>query len=259
MQIQNIRHDFPKGAGYTLDRPTGRKHYTFAHYYSPVTLKLGNITYRTKAGACVFIEPDVPQYLYSEGPLIHNWIHFFAEPEELTERYHFPLNEPFYTHHSELISEKFRKIEAEFFSHEPHRELLLEAYVNEFFIWLYRLLNSPAASVTVPKAVEAAMSVVRKRVLGQPERNWTIAQMAEMVPLSTSRFHAVYKAMFGTTPTQDLIDSRIENAKNLLRTKPDISMKEAAECLGYSDQYSFIRQFKAITGQTPGTYRKAKK
>lgn len=256
MQIENIRHDFPKSANYTLDRPQGRKHYIFVHYYSPVTLRLGEQNYVTQPGACVLIEPCVAQYLYSEEALVHNWLHFYAQPEELPWLADIPINAPFYIPHSERISELFRRIELEFFSKDIYRELMLENQVHAFFVWLLRQLRSPAEPVTVPKAVEAAVTQVRKQMLTHPEKEWSIAQMAKTVPLSTSRFHAVYKALFGTTPTQDLIDARVDRAKTLLRTDVNISLREVAEKLGYHDQYHFIRQFKAVTGHTPGAYRK---
>lgn len=257
MKIENVRHDFPKNAGYLLERPDGSQHYIFAHYYTPVVLRLGETTFHTNAGACVLIGPGISQYLYSEKPLIHNWIHFTTTPEALAQLCQIPVNTPFYIPDSDRISDWVRKIEIEFFSHERHREIMLQSEMQEFLIWLDRALWKPPISVSVPKAVESAVIGIRKRVLLQPEQNWTIQQMAQLVPLSESRFHAVYKAMFGTTPAQDLIQARIENAKVLLQNKPDISMKEAAELLGYNDQYHFIRQFKAVTGKTPGAYRRS--
>lgn len=51
---------------------------------------------------------------------------------------------------------------------------------------------------------------------------------------------------------------RISLAKSLLRSNQDMTLAETAEKLGYNDQYHFIRQFKAATGQTPGKYRRNK-
>ncbi len=257
MQIHAIRHDFPKSAGYTLTRPNGRNYYIFAHYLSPVTLTLGNHTYEMKSGACVLMEPNIAHFLYAKDPLIHNWIHISATAAQLPEKYQIPVNMPFYFSHHEQISEKFRRIEAEFFSHEPHRESLLEAYITEFFVWLHRLMQSPTTNATVPKAVEANMAALRRRILAHPEKSWTIEQLAEMVALSTSRFHAVYKTMFGSTPYQDMITARVDIAKTLLVSQPELTLKNAAEQLGYSDQYHFIRQFKSVAGKTPGQYRKS--
>ena len=83
--------------------------------------------------------------------------------------------------------------------------------------------------------------------------------MAEMASLSPSRFHAVYKALYGTSPLQDMIEAKINYACSLLLTNESLTLPAIAELLGYNDQYHFIRQFKAVTGQTPGAYRKSQR
>ena len=256
MEIQDVRHDFPKSAGYTLVRPDGRNYYIFAHYLSPVTLTLGETTYECKAGDCVLLTPNIAHYLISNDPLVHNWIHIRTTDERLEEMYDLPVNKPFFVGNHDQISEKIRRIEAEFFSKEPYREQLLNAYVAEFFIWLHRSHKHPSALLSVPKSLEANIAGLRRRILSHPEKNYTIAQLADMLALSTSRFHAVYKIMFGTTPYQDMVSAKVDRAKVLLLSNPEMTLKHAAESLGYTDQYHFIRQFKMVTGITPGQYRK---
>ena len=155
-----------------------------------------------------------------------------------------------------MISEKLRKMEAEFYSEYPFREQMLDNQVEAFWIWLHRMLQPTTSSVMVSHRIKTAITEVRMQILSAPEKKWTLAQMAALVPLSPSRFHAVYKTLFGTTPTRDLIYAKVHCAKTLLQANPELSLKEAAEQLGYNDQYHFIRQFKSVTGKTPGAYRK---
>ena len=256
MEIQDVRHDFPKNAGYTLIRPDGRNYYIFAHYLSPVTLTLGQTTYECKTGDCVLLTPNIAHNLFSKGPLIHNWLHICTADEKLEEMFDLPVNVPFSPGNHDQISEKVRRIEAEFFSKEPYREQLLDAYVTEFFIWLHRSYKNPTALLSVPKSLEVNIVGLRRRILSHPEKNYTIAQLADMLALSTSRFHAVYKIMFGTTPYQDMVCAKVDRAKVLLLSNPEMTLKHVAEKLGYTDQYHFIRQFKMVVGLTPGQYRK---
>ena len=60
------------------------------------------------------------------------------------------------------------------------------------------------------------------------------------------------------TPWVDTRDqaTKIEYAKSLLLQQPDLPLSAVAEKLGYHDQFHFIRQFKSVTGMTPGEYRK---
>jgi AraC-like DNA-binding protein len=65
--------------------------------------------------------------------------------------------------------------------------------------------------------------------------------------------------MFGTTPGQDMIRGKMDHAKSLLLVDEYMPLATIAERLGYSSQYHFIRQFKQITGETPGAYRRKNK
>ena len=100
---------------------------------------------------------------------------------------------------------------------------------------------------------------VRQTVLSNPEKRWTVAEMATLASLSPSRFHAVYKSIFGTYPLKDLIEAKIRYAGSLLLSDESLILPQVSEMLGYNDQYHFIRQFKAVTGLTPGQYRKEKR
>ncbi len=256
MLIHSIRHNWPKNAGFSKDRPQGRAEYTFVHYCTPVQVTCGSKTYQLQAGACLLVEPGVNYHLYAPEPLVHNWMHLHPQAAQQIALYQVPLNTPFYPNRSNQISEKFRIMEAEFYSEDPFRQELLDHQLGCFWIWLYRAMQPASPSIAISRTLKAAMTDVRMKMLSAPEKKWTLAQLAAMVHLSPSRFHAVYKALFGATPTRDLIDARIHSAKNLLRSQPNISLKDAAEQLGYHDQYHFIRQFKAVTGITPGAYRK---
>jgi len=257
MLVYNVRHDWPKKAGYFLDRPHGRPYYIFAHYYTDVSLTCGNEVFRIPAGGCVLMEPDIAHRMECENDLIHNWIHLGAEILPLLQKYSIPVNTPMYPHRHETLSDMFWKMETEFYSDKSFKEELLESLVNSFLIWLSRAIREQNTQSFSPRTVQK-MTVARKTILSSSERKWTLAQMAQLIPFSPSRFHSIYKALFSTTPNKDLIDIRVSLAKSLLQTRPDITMVEAAEILGYNDQYHFIRQFKAVTGQSPGKYRRNK-
>ena len=53
----------------------------------------------------------------------------------------------------------------------------------------------------------------------------------------------------------DVISSRIERAKSLLMLT-DLTARQIAVACGYENETHFSRQFRQITGKTPGEYRK---
>lgn len=258
MLIYDVRHDWPKKAGYVVDRPGGRPHYIFAHYYSEVTLHCADQVYEIPGGGCIIMEPHTPHRLYCCQDLIHNWLHLGPEAGALINKYGIAINSPFFPHNDSAISQMFRKMEVEFYSANPFREELLEGYVKEFLIWLHRSVKDLPVTRSFSSSTVSKMTGARSVILSTSEKNWTLEEMAALVPFSPSRFHTLYKTLFGTTPTKDLIDMRISLAKSLLRSNQDMTLAETAEKLGYNDQYHFIRQFKVATGQTPGKYRRNK-
>lgn len=73
------------------------------------------------------------------------------------------------------------------------------------------------------------------------------------VELSTNRRYIsdCIKAHCGCTFSQYVNNLRIEYAKNLMRNQPDIKMAEVALSAGFSNETTFFRTFKGITGQSP--------
>ena len=256
MYIRNIRHDWPQKAGFNLCFPDGISQYTFLHFLTPVEINIGGTFVHAHAGACILYEPRAPKHYFSKGPLLSNWFRADASMRSLLEQYQIPVNCILYPKDTTYISDMFRAIEHEFFSDLPHRDTLINAYITEFVIRFSRSLNETTATTSLDKKERTKLRELRREVLSRPEEKWNIAKMSSMLSLSVPRFHTVYKAMFGTSPMRDVIDARVDLAKSLLLTNESMPLLEVAEILGYNDQYHFIRQFKSVTGITPGEYRK---
>lgn len=256
MIVSGIRHDWPEKAGFNIYRPNGYGEYTFLHFTTPIDFLIDGKEVRVRPGACIFFSPDEPQEFFSSQDVIHNWMHSGNELSELLEKYEIPQNCILYPNNVGFISELFRKIELEFFSVNPHRQELIEAYVKEFLIKFSRSLKSENNLKTIHRKDRDKLRNVRKEVLSHPEIKWTVEKMAKLAALSSSRFHAVYKMLFGTSPMQDVIEAKIGYARSILLSDEQLTLPVIAEMLGYNDQYHFIRQFKAVTGITPGAYRK---
>ena len=219
---------------------------------------MGEELIQTRPNACIFSKPMQPRWFYFAEDTTMHWMHDFVEIEGLIEKYQIPLNCVFYPRNPSFISDFFRKTRKEFCSNDPHREELLDCYVEELFVKLSRSLQDENKT-EISDADQKKLQDLRWQVISQPEKRWTVADMAKMANLSTSRFHAVYKMLFDTSPVKDVIESKIDYAKNLLLMDEQANLLTVAERLGYKNQYHFIRQFKAITGMTPGAFRKQSK
>ena len=256
MMISGIRHDWPEKATFFISRPEGLSEYTFLHFTTAVDFRIGEQLIHAHPGACIFYSPFTPQWFQSSQDVIHNWMHTDGSLAYLLERYNIPQNQLLYPTRTAFISELFQKMEMEFFSDNPFRQELIENYMKEFIIRFARALQTDTPTLTPGRRDREKMQAIRKHILSHPEQKWTVAQMAALASLSPSRFHAVYKSVFGTSPLQDVIDAKISYAKSLLLSDEQLTLPAVAEQLGYNDQYHFIRHVRMETGMTPGAFRK---
>jgi AraC-like DNA-binding protein len=63
------------------------------------------------------------------------------------------------------------------------------------------------------------------------------------------------KKLFGLTPSQLIVKTRITIASRLLR-ETNLSVAAIAQQCGYSDQSAFTRAFRQASGVTPLEYRR---
>lgn len=82
----------------------------------------------------------------------------------------------------------------------------------------------------------------------------SVVQLAEVCGLSRSYFIRAFKETFGKTPYRWLVEYRVAKAKELLMT--DRSIPDVARHCGFSDQSHITRVFQAVTGETPGKWRR---
>ena len=256
MLLTRIRHNWPEKKGFQLIRPKGYPEYTFLHFLTPVTMELNGTTLEIVPGGCIFFPPEMPQFFTASVPLVHNWFHATTDLTPLLKEYSIPKGQVFYPENRELITELIAKMEAERFGNQPYTETLLNIYVQELFILLSRNLHASISPGSSKNSELLQIRQIRQQILSRPTHRWTVEEMADLVGLSVSRFHAVYKTHFGISPMQDLINSRIEYAKDRLLLQPETPIGELAERLGYHDQFHFIRQFHKEVGVTPGQFRK---
>lgn len=254
INITKIRHDYPEKAGFNLIRPNGHKDYTFLHFLSPVEILVKGKYYNAKEGACIIYSPSTPQWFKSDNPLVHNWFHADFSLKPLLDEINFPVDTIFYPNDTSFISPLIQKAEIEFFSQDKLKHKMVDIIITELLCSISRVITNPPLPKIQAENFDK-MRALRQKLLLNPEKRWTIEEMAKSALLSPSRFHSVYKSVFGTSPIHDLIEARINYAKSILLSE-NISILEVSEKAGYNDQYQFIRQFKNETGVTPKKFRK---
>jgi len=85
-----------------------------------------------------------------------------------------------------------------------------------------------------------------------------VAFYAEKAHLTTRHFSIVIKDVVGLSASDYIEQYLATQAKNLLSSRPDLSVQQISYHLGFAESPSFCRFFKRLTGLTPNDFRKQK-
>ena len=88
----------------------------------------------------------------------------------------------------------------------------------------------------------------------QPEKWWSVQEMAELCNLSIDQMRRVFFQRTGVKPKIYVDRFKLNRAAEYL-VNTNCSIADAAERFGYKDQYHFSRRFKAVLGMSPTQYR----
>ncbi len=86
------------------------------------------------------------------------------------------------------------------------------------------------------------------------DRNIKLADLAQLLDISSFHFSRLFKQSIGITPHQYLSQQRVERAKQLLKTTDRLIVDIALEC-GFTSHSHLSKQFRQLTSMTPKAYR----
>lgn len=250
-EIILTKHNGREPSSFKLSRPFGTSDYLFLHFKTPTVFTLIDKTHCISAGTCIILSPGTPHSFYPNGgELIHDWVHFMPSDTGEFLSLQLPLDSFFSPVDTGFITSAVKRCELELIHKEDLYEELISAEMTGMLIKLKRQLVTHATGHHADVLKNLRLGIYRN-----PELFYDTAAMAESVNLSRSRFAVVYKELFGISPKKDLIKARVAKAEYLL-SLGTLELTEISEICGYRSIYHFIRQFRAVTGTTPGAYRK---
>ena len=134
-------------------------------------------------------------------------------------------------------------------AHEPRGEECARG-------WLEAVLRDVLEQLIRPEALLQDETLTRlvAAVRMEPTRHWTVAEMARACCWSPQHLTRRFRAATGRAPMEFVIRERVRQAEQALRESSE-PLKRIAERLGYADVYYFHRQFRRMTGRTPGQVR----
>ncbi len=126
---------------------------------------------------------------------------------------------------------------------------------NIYCAFLYELLHlcsTEGAEKTTDK-----LSNVKRYIKYNYMMDINVDSISHIFGFERSYLYRIFKRRYGIGVKEYIVKVRMEKAKELLCA--EASVREAAELVGYSDQFSFSKAFKTYSGSSPLSYKKEKK
>lgn len=113
--------------------------------------------------------------------------------------------------------------------------------------------QSRASGQPAPAALaDPRLGIVLARMRQQPERPWSVPELARLAALSRSAFVVRFRSLVGLPPMRYLAHLRLAMAQHLLRSTDD-TVADLARRVGYRSEAAFGRAFRARFGVSPRT------
>lgn len=118
-----------------------------------------------------------------------------------------------------------------------------------FYLLLYELseLQNPDLNTALQ---------IKEFIHNSPEKFFSNRELAKMTNVSVKTAETKFKAMFGQTIHQYILNFKTDEAKSYLKYFPEMPIKEIAYNLGFYDEFHFSKQFKKQLGVSPSEYKK---
>lgn len=149
--------------------------------------------------------------------------------------------------------ELFGRITAERASEKELGAQLLDAYLSELLILLYRRL--PEGMSGMYEENFEIISDIQHRFERDYQKSFSLKLLAKEYSISVSYLSHRFKLSTGVSVMEYLLDCRLAAAKKKLAST-DMSIGEIVESCGFCDNSNFTRTFRRKTGLTPSQFRK---
>ncbi|HEY8499003.1 MAG TPA: AraC family transcriptional regulator, partial [Clostridia bacterium] len=116
-------------------------------------------------------------------------------------------------------------------------------------IFLAHELDAKNAGESTFSLIEHACKLIELNI----KENITSRDIARKLNISYESFRKLFKEKKGISPHKYIIRKRIDTAKSMLLQEKTIG--EIALELGYSDSFTFSKQFKKVSGVSPSQFR----
>ncbi|MDF9842576.1 MULTISPECIES: AraC family transcriptional regulator [unclassified Paenibacillus] len=234
---------------FAIDVPAGH-HWLLVITKTPAQFWVNGGLKEYPAHSAVLYRPQQKVYYRScTGHFVNDWIRFESDEAYITES-PLPFGIPFALSDPQYCEKLIELLVVE-------RSFNLDCKESSTDHLLRTLFNKLWESYFQDKITPQHYNLLKLRtaIQSNPGDYWTVSRMADFLRISPGYLQNIYKKTFGISCMDDVINSRIRMAKEYLIHNAQ-SIAEVASRCGYQNVEHFCRQFKQITGRTPGNFQK---
>ena len=234
----------------TLDFPKGKQNYSLFLFKSEALVKSNAGINDVNAGDCILISPSTSILVKPKKEAVtYDLIEFKgSDATRLVSQVGFELNSVCSPVQIYFVDALMDKITKECNANDLLWERVIASSLDELLTKLVRFSKQDFV-LSMPDHAQR-LRELRSEVHENFSKHWTIGNMAEMMGLSSSRFASLYKQVFNTSPTEDLIKKRIDQSKKML-SATKVSVKKVSAACGFESVHYFHRAFKKRMNITP--------
>ena len=238
-----------------IDR-SGLPFYVFVYFRAQAQAELDGRTVPLHGHWILFPPGSTQHYRSACLPYEDDWVHFTApQAETFLRDLGIPLSCPVPLPDPSPIDRAILSMQNLQGQKAAWMDSLIASYLSCMFYDLSKL--SPSIGVqTGSHRYYQELSQLRTELFSNPSAGTTVETLAARIGLSGSYLQALYKTEFGVSIGEDIIRGRLDRAKYLLANS-ETPVARVAEASGYRCEAHFMRQFKRMTGMTPGEYRRS--
>ncbi|MED1600878.1 helix-turn-helix transcriptional regulator [Alkalihalophilus marmarensis] len=107
-----------------------------------------------------------------------------------------------------------------------------------------------------PGKMEIIIEEITNHIVDPHMEPLTVSELAKKANMTPASFSRAFKRHTGSSPKEFINSCRIKKAKELMREKKDITLKEVADLAGFQDEFYFSKLFKKKEGVAPSIFKK---
>ena len=238
--------------------PSGMPDMMLLMLHAPAFLTLGDVRLTADGGDTVLVQKATPLRLTAaQGDLLYDFLCFDTGKDSgFYQSLRIPENVLLRSSDPDFLAALTERLCAEFYGNSQRRSDMLDCLLRALLIRLSETggtVTAKAAAFSDPHYAELVR--LREKIYANPQEKWTVEMLCSEVNMSRSYFQLIYRETFGMTCIADVINCKMNRARDLL-TATGFTISHIAQLCGYDNEEHFMRQFKKLCGVTPTVYRR---